>query len=256
MLPGGVLVLPESQLANLPASQLILIATPDDVVSAVAGKLAKTQKGMRGGRTVLHTSGALSSEVLRPLGDIGLHLGSMHPLISVSDPGSGATKLPGAFFCLEGDQVAKRVAHSVVRDLDGHGFSIEAADKALYHAAAVMASGHMTALFDIALEMLARCGLSERRARQVLSPLVASAVANLASQEPAQALTGTFARGDVATVARHLAALSAADLADALSAYRLLGKRSLKLATKNGVDPAVLKKITNLLDRVPKGRRR
>lgn len=260
LLPAGVLALAETQITSVPASQLIVIATPDDVIGAVARRLAKSQKGMKSGRTALHTSGALSSEVLRPLGDIGFHLGSMHPLVSVSDAGSGATKLPGAFYCLEGDDVAVRIARAVVRDLGGHGFSIAATDKALYHAAAVMASGHMTALFDIALEMLARCGLSGRRARQVLLPLVKSAVANLASQEPARALTGTFARGDVATVQRHLAALSSAvssdGLADALSVYRLLGKRSLTLTAKNGADPVILKKIADMLNRVPKARRR
>ena len=264
LLPASVLALSGVQLASVPPSRLIVIATPDDVIGEVAAKLARVQKGMSRGRTVLHTSGALSSAVLRPLGDIGFLLGSMHPLVSVSDAVSGSARLPGAFFCLEGDDVAVRTARRIVRDLDGHSFSIAAADKALYHTAAVMASGHLTALFDIALEMLARCGLSPRRAREILLPLVKSAVANLASQEPALALTGTFARGDVATVQRHLAALSAAlssdpsanGLPDATSAYRLLGKRSLQLAAKKGADPVILKQIRNLLERVPKTRRR
>jgi predicted short-subunit dehydrogenase-like oxidoreductase (DUF2520 family) len=246
-LPAGALPLSETQLAIMPASQLVVIATPDDVIGAVAGKLAKFQKGMKSGRTVLHTSGALSSEVLQPLAGIGFHLGSLHPLVSVSDAASGATKLSGAYYCLEGDKVALRVAHALVRDLGGHSFSIAGGDKALYHAAAVMASGHMTALFDIAIEMLASCGLSGRRARLILLPLIKSAVANLASQQPARALTGTFARGDLATAQRHLAALSSDRLSDARSVYRLLGKRSLAIAAKNGVDRLTVKRITTLL---------
>lgn len=254
-LPAGVLSLTGTQLASVPASKLILIATPDDVVSVVAENLAKSQAGAKQGRTVLHTSGALSSAVLRPLLEVGFHVGSIHPLVSVSEASSWATKLPGAFYCLEGDAVAMRMARAVVRDLGGHSFSISAADKSLYHAAAVMASGHMTALFDIAIEMLGACGLSGQRARKILLPLVKSAVANLASQEPARALTGTFARGDVATVRRHLAALSKASvagvsLADALSAYRLLGMRSLTMMakTKNGLEPVILRKIAKLLN--------
>ena len=45
-------------------------------------------------------------------------------------------------------------------------------------------------------------------ALRVLLPLLQSTVNNLARSDPALALTGTFARGDIATVRRHLQALS------------------------------------------------
>lgn len=245
---GGVgLALSEGQLAQLPQSQILLITTPDDVIRSMAERLASSQKAMRPGRTVLHTSGALSSEELRSLFALGFHTGSLHPLVSVSDPASGAKNFNGAFFCLEGDPVAVRISRRLVRDLGGHGFSIERRSKALYHAAAVMASGHMTALFDIAIEMLGRCGLSESRARKVLLPLVESAVRNLATMTPARALTGTFARGDTATVRRHLAALEDPLLAEALAAYVLLGRRSLSLSKRNKRTVTTSAQISKLL---------
>ncbi|HXM36383.1 MAG TPA: Rossmann-like and DUF2520 domain-containing protein [Pyrinomonadaceae bacterium] len=232
LLGPQTIALSDRELDKLPASDLILIATPDDIIASVARKLANAQNGIRGDRTVLHTSGALSSTALLPLAKAGFKTGSLHPLLSISDPASGANNLRGAFFCLEGERAALQVARRIVNDLGGRAFSIEAGNKALYHAAAVMASGHMTALFDIALEMLVRCGLSRRRAREVLLPLVQSAVANLAVMEPAEALTGTFARGDLATVQRHLAVLEEQALPAALAAYVLLGQRSLSLVRK------------------------
>ena len=72
--------------------------------------------------------------------------------------------------------------------------------KALYHAAALTAAGHLTALIDLAMEMLVSCGLNRRAAQEVLMPLVESAVNNLKASPPEKALTGTFARGDLATV--------------------------------------------------------
>ena len=252
-LAGTGLALSAGQLKALPPSKLILITTPDDAIESVARELARVQKGMPGGRTVLHTSGALSSEVLEPLMDIGFHTGSLHPLVSVSDPVVGAADLRGAFFCMEGNAAGLRVARQIVRDLGGHGFSIEAGHKALYHAAAVMASGHMTALFDIAIEMLAHCGLSAPRARKVLLPLVESAARNLSTMEPARALTGTFARGDVATVRRHLKALEEQGLPEALAAYVLLGRRSLSLIKRNEPQDA---QISKLLQLSKKGTRR
>jgi predicted short-subunit dehydrogenase-like oxidoreductase (DUF2520 family) len=75
--------------------------------------------------------------------------------------------------------------------------------------------------------MLMQCGLSRKTARSILLPLLASTVHNLETKDTAAALTGTFARGDIETVKRHLKALKINK--DALQLYRLLGKRSLKL---------------------------
>ena len=82
-----------------------------------------------------------------------------------------------------------------------------------------------------------------RIARSVLLPLIASTVHNLEIKDPAQALTGTFSRGDVETVKRHLAALNNKDLVDALELYRLLGKRSLKLTKKHPQITQILKSV-------------
>jgi hypothetical protein len=43
--------------------------------------------------------------------------------------------------------------------------------KPLYHAAALMASPNLTALIDISLEMLGRCGLTANQSQKVLVPL-------------------------------------------------------------------------------------
>jgi predicted short-subunit dehydrogenase-like oxidoreductase (DUF2520 family) len=216
-----------NQIGSLPQADLVLISTPDDQIATVAAQLAALNYDPQ--PTVLHTSGALSSEVLSPLRAKGWSTGSVHPLISVSD---AKDSIEGAFWSVEGDARAVRVAKALVRDLGGTSFSIRTADIPLYHAAAVMTSGNVTALFDVALEMLVACGLTRKTARRILQPLLVSTVHNLETKDPAAALTGTFSRGDVETVKRHLAALKQHKVAEALQLYALLGKRSLKL-TKN-----------------------
>lgn len=246
--------LTSAQLDLLPSSDLLLITTPDDAIEQTAGQLlaASTTEtnGKRGRAVVLHTSGALSSNVLSCLRDAGYSTGSMHPLVSVSNAVSGAESLRTAFYCIEGERAAVRMARELVRDLGGQSFSIGASDKALYHAAAVMASGHVVALFDIAIEMLLQCGLNRNRARAVLMPLLQSTLENLSAHEPARALTGTFSRADVATVRRHLEALRRQNSRDALAAYRLLGQRSLQLAEKNGAEAPALQEIALALKEV------
>ena len=232
------------ELADRPAPELLVIATPDDQIAKVAETLAELDWDTAHRPTVLHTSGALSSSVLAPLREKGWSTGSLHPLASVSDPKSGAHLLRGAFWCVEGDKQAVRLGRTIVADLDGKSFSISSEKKPLYHAAAVMVSGNVTALFDVALEMLGDCGLTRTQARNALLPLLASAVRNLETLYTSRALTGTFARGDLETVKRHLEALK--DNKSALEIYRLLGLRSLELSTPR-LDPAVVKRIRRLI---------
>ncbi|MET0648844.1 MAG: DUF2520 domain-containing protein, partial [Pyrinomonadaceae bacterium] len=239
------LALGAGELERLPAAGLLFITTPDDVVEETAGRLAA--RPALGPCVALHASGALSSEVLAPLRARGRAVGSMHPLAAVSDAASGAESLRRAFYCVEGDARATRAARRVVRDLGGETFTINPGDKALYHAAAVLAAGHVVALFDVALDMLERCGLKERRAREVLLPLLRSVADNLAQHTPARALTGSFARADLETVRKHLRALAGLEDSDALAVYRLLGGRSLKLALDAGADPAAVEEVRRAL---------
>ncbi len=251
-----------AQLKHLPPSDLLLITTPDDAIAETASRLAESfrQSSSSGAlpkqRIALHTSGALSSKELASLRDVGFAIGSMHPLISVSDPLSGAESLREAFYCIEGEAKAVRLAKRMVRDLGGQSFTIKAQQKALYHVAAVMTSGHAVALFDFAAQLLCRCGLTERAAHRVLLPLLRSTLQNLSVQSPRRALTGPFARSDAATVRRHLAALRtklpAPITEDALELYTLLGRRSLQLAEQaNTGSTARLQEVALLLEEAP-----
>jgi predicted short-subunit dehydrogenase-like oxidoreductase (DUF2520 family) len=253
-LQGNPVALTANRLASLPPSDLILIATPDDVIAETARLLSQTLKTGKG-ITVLHTSGALASDVLDPLRRIGCETGSMHPLVSISDPVSGAWSLQYAHYCLEGTRKATTVARSLVRDLGGQSFTIKQKDKALYHAAAVMVSPHLVSLFDLASEMIAACGVRKRDARVAFAPLLQSTINNLKASEPQKALTGTFARGDIATVRRHLEALSLKKFAAAREVYKQLGLHSLDLMKNRGLAPDRVSDIRKLLLRTGGGNR-
>ena len=235
---GNVQAYGAKQIGLLPQADLFLISTPDDQIATVAAQLSTLNYKPK--PTVLHTSGALSSEVLSPLREKGWSTGSIHPLISVSEPNDS---IEGAFWSVEGDRRAVSLGKGLVRDLGGQSFSIRTADKPLYHAAAVMTSGNVTALFDVALEMLVECGLTRETARRILQPLLVSTVHNLETRDPAGALTGTFSRGDVETVKRHIAALKDHELDAALKLYRLLGERSLKLTKSNPQITQILESV-------------
>lgn len=231
-------------LENITATDIIFITTPDPEIEKTAEKLSKINSFA--GKIILHTSGSLSSEILTPLKNTGGKIGSLHPLVSISDAVLGAENFKGAYFCLEGDEEAVAVSQKIVADLEGNSFTIPTAQKPLYHASAVMSAGHLTALFDLATETLSECGLEIEEARKILLPLVLSTVENLKRQTPADALTGTFARADVETMRKHLAALTDKE---ALQIYVELGKRSLQLAAGQGADVEKLEAMRQELEK-------
>jgi predicted short-subunit dehydrogenase-like oxidoreductase (DUF2520 family) len=222
------------------SSDVILIATQDfeieNVAEALSEKLTHTP-------FVFHTSGSLSSEILQKLKDVGCRVGSIHPLVSISDAVLGSERFEDVYFCVEGDTDAVKIAEKLVSDLGGKSFSIETKYKTLYHASAVTACGHLVALLDVAFEMLSKCGLDEEKSKQILLPLIESTIKNLREQKPSEALTGTFARADFETFEKHFEAIKNNVSNEALKVYLQLGERSLHLAKEQKVSFEKLEKM-------------
>lgn len=219
-------------------SEIVFITTQDSEISKVA-EILKSKVSPNS--VIFHTSGALSSEVLNNLTENAV--GSIHPLVSISDAFLGEKRFADAFFCVEGDEKAVEIAEKIVRDLNGKSFAIESKYKTLYHAAAVTACGHLVATIDAALEMMEKCGLEKAEAQKILLPLIKSTVENLETQNTAEALTGTFARADAETFEKHRATIEENLSAEILEIYLLLGMRSLKLAERQNADRERVEKM-------------
>lgn len=187
------------------ASRLILISTPDDAVIKVAGELARIGAEELRGKVVLHTSGALNSTALRAVRECGAATGSMHPLQSFS--GVAVPLLEGKVFAIEGDPSAVRLARQIVRALGGLPVQIEGGSKALYHAAAALASGHVLAIEEASVRLLMLTGMKRGEAVRALLQLTRQVLENFERLGPRAAWTGPLARGDFGVVAAHLAAM-------------------------------------------------
>lgn len=227
---------------NLPAiySDVVFITSGDPEIQSISKELVSVIKS---NAFVFHTSGSLSSEILSNFKDIGCKTGSIHPLVSISEPIPGAENFSGAYFSVEGDTEAVEAASEIVRTLGGIPFTIPATFKALYHASAVTACGHLVALIDVAIEMLSKCGLEADEAKSILLPLIQSTVENLKLQNTEDALTGSFVRADAEAFDRHLEALQAAVSIEAREIYLNLGERSMLLAERRGVRAESIQKM-------------
>jgi predicted short-subunit dehydrogenase-like oxidoreductase (DUF2520 family) len=187
------------------ASRLILICTPDDAVTKVALELARIGAEELRGKVVLHTSGALNSNALKVLRNCGASIGSMHPLQSFS--GVVVPPLEGKVFAIEGDPGAVRLARQIVRTLGGLPVQIAGESKALYHAAAAFAAGHVLAIEETSVRLLMLAGMKRWEAVRALLQLTRQVLDNFERLGPRAAWTGPLARGDYGVVTAHLAAM-------------------------------------------------
>lgn len=233
-------------------SRVVLIATPDDVISAVARELARMGGEELRGKIVLHTSGAQDSSALAALKEFGAAVGSMHPLQTFS--GVGVPDLAGKVFAVEGDVIAVRTARQIARALGGSPVQIDAGKKVLYHAAAALASGHVLALVEAATQLLISLGMKRTEAARALLPLTRQVLDNFERVGPRAAWTGPLARGDYKIVESHLRALHDSREEVAL-AYEALNRLAARMLSQDAAGTmAELEKISAALKPKAKAR--
>ena len=243
---GGGRVCREAWEATADAD-VVFVTAPDGIIATVAKTLA-AHKGIKRGTVVLHCSGALASTVLAPLSKGGAHTGSLHPLQSFAGPVLGHNPFRGIVMAAEGDDAALALCREMAGALEAEFLTLETENKALYHAAAVVASNYLVTLLAVATRLLEGSGIPPEAALKVLLPLVRGTLQNVAAQGIPQALTGPIARGDRETVAAHCRKLGES-LPDLLPFYRLMGTHTLPLAAAQGhLEEEALRALAALLD--------
>lgn len=204
---------------------VVWLTVSDDAIAEVAAELVPYLKPAD---IVLHVSGSLDSRVLRSAGLRG-PLASIHPLLSISNPKVALDAFRDCAWTIEGDFAALQFGRWVLGKIGVEPIEIKPEDKILYHAAAVMSAGHLTALMDAVFSVAESCGFSAEQARQMYLPLASSILKNLENLDTAAALTGPVARRDQKTIEGHEAALQRLEDNGVSEVYEVLLKRSRDL---------------------------
>ena len=170
---------------------IVIIATPDTAIAGVAAAMAPNEHCV-----VLHLSGA---QTLTSLSAHPRH-GSIHPLLPLPNAEIGSVRLlDHATFAVSGDPVARHIAEA----LGGRVVDVNDADRATYHAAACVAANHVVGLLGQVERLANSIGLD----LACFMDLARAAMDDAATLGPQRALTGPAARGDWATLERHLLAI-------------------------------------------------
>ena len=228
---------------------LVLMATPDREIAAVARELARARLSWSG-RIVAHTSGAVSSAALEPLRRRGALVASIHPLASIAAARPDAD-FRGTPFAIEGDARAVRVLRRLVFAMGGLPVPIPREAKALYHLIACILSNDLVAFLASGFEAARGLGLGTRQASRLYLPLIHGTIDNVARLGPVKALTGPVSRGDLPTLRLHVEALRTLP-ADVRRLHKILVVRSAGLALQAGtITPEAAARITRLLGSLP-----
>lgn len=186
-------------------SAVILLAVPDDALASVAVQLAEQSGPDVRRKVVLHTSGALSTDVLAPLAALGAWTGVIHPMQSFG--ARTRPRLDGVLFGIEGHPEALRVIRRMVRALGGEAARIEPGAKVAYHCAGTFAAAHVLASVEAGVRLLAASGIKRRAATRALLRLARQVLDNQEVHGPRAAWTGPLSRRDLATIRLHWEAL-------------------------------------------------
>lgn len=219
LLPGAA-HLPADEVARA-ATDLLILAVPDDALAGVVAGLAMTG-ALSPGQVVAHTSGAHGLSVLAPAVVRGARPLALHPAMTFTGTAADLERLPGTSFGVTAPAELRPFATRLVAELGGAVEWVAQADRVLYHAALAHGANHLVTLVNEAADRLRDAGVAEPA--KVLSPLLHAALDNALALGDT-ALTGPVSRGDAGTVAGHLDRL-AATAPDSVPAYLALARRT------------------------------
>jgi len=209
-------------------SDIIIISTPDDIISSVATKISVLEIDFKS-KIFCHLSGAKSSDILKVLKSKGSSIASIHPVYTFATTESVPKDL---IFVTEGsDKIT-----SILNEVNIKTHKINENDKTLYHAAAVFASNYITSLAAISNNILESIGLPH-----IFNELILTAASEAVSKGPEKALTGPIARGDIETIVGHLNALK--NNAELSVLYKYLGFEALKISNLDNETKSYLLKV-------------
>jgi predicted short-subunit dehydrogenase-like oxidoreductase (DUF2520 family) len=210
---------------------LILLSVPDDAVEEVCAELAANE-AFAPGQAVVHLSGSLDLDVLRPAEDQGADVVALHPLQAFPTVDDGIARLPGSAIAVSGrTETTRALGDSLARDLGAEPFHLPDDVKPLYHAAAVFCSNYVVAVLGVAERLFRLAGMEDPVAR--FAPLARAALDATLDRGSFEALTGPASRGDAGTIARHLSAL-ATRAPDVVEPYVALARVAAGLASESG----------------------
>ncbi|AMP90910.1 Rossmann-like and DUF2520 domain-containing protein [Legionella pneumophila] len=201
-----------AKISELSEADITWITCRDDSITDVVSILDDVQI-LKKGSLVIHCSGALNSSVLLPLKKQGCYIASLHPLKAFRSNSLDSNAFKQVHCVIEGDSEACRWLKPAFEKLGASIIAIQPEMKAIYHAAATIASNYLVTLATYSEELLLQAGIQQPQSIKMLCDLMHSNIVNLSQADSIKsALTGPLARGDIQTISLHLEAIKNSEI--------------------------------------------
>lgn len=173
-------------------SDIILVAVNDDAIVSIA-KLIQEQGLYKG--IIAHTSGSVSSQVLR---STGANYGSFYPLQSFNE--HAEIDMRDVPFCICGNNAkTHQTLQSLATQLSPKVYDITDDQRLKLHLAAVFANNFSNHMLTIAEQICSDNQVSF----DILKPLLIETFSRLEAQDPSSMQTGPAKRRDRKVISKH-----------------------------------------------------
>lgn len=242
-------------------AELVVLAVPDDALAGLVRGLAAVG-AWRGGQIAVHTSGRFGAGVLDPAREAGVLPLAIHPAMTFTGTAIDLSRLAGATFAVTAPGPVLPIGQALVVEIGGEPVVLDESMRPLYHAALAHGANHLVVLIAQAAEALGAAGIE--RPGRLLGPLLTAALDNAVRHADKvvdggpgaiDALTGPVSRGDVETVAEHVAVLeqwtASSGASDVLASYAQLSRGATRRALTAGrIGADTASAVLDILDRV------
>lgn len=211
---------------------ITFLTVSDRNINKVAEELAVVYNQTDEIKTVIHCSGALGLDELSSCKAAGMHAVAAHPFQTFI--GEDTNALQGIAWGIECEQDDEVPVKALVGSLGGIPVILSAetrANKALYHASAVVASNFVTMLVEVAREFAIAAGINDMFLAPIIRQAVENSLETLHTNSPLP-LTGPIARVDITTLQRHHDALANTPLGEL---YSILSQATANVAFHNNL---------------------
>ena len=174
-------------------ADLFIVAVKDDAVAEVSSQINVANK------IVVHTCGSVSINVLANTSE---NYGVLYPLQSLRKELNYMPQIP---FLIDGNnQYTKDIIESLASSFAKTIIHADDETRLHYHLSAIISSNFTNHLFALTKDYCDKNNINF----QLLLPLIEETVNRLHYYEPAAMQTGPAARGDKATIQKHLTCLN------------------------------------------------
>jgi predicted short-subunit dehydrogenase-like oxidoreductase (DUF2520 family) len=183
-------------------SNIILLAVPDNKISAAAEKIAAENKNLKG-KLFIHFSGTESTEILASLRKKKALTASFH--IMQTFPSNKIVSIKNCYAAVEtSDEKLLLSLFNFAKQLNLIPFRINKADKVLYHITGVFTANMLASHFYNAVKTFKHLNIESPQYFEIFNSIISETIKNIKTGGFKDSLSGPVVRNDIDTIRKHV----------------------------------------------------